>query len=69
MIDEGPPEKKAAGKGANPTRRCKTETTGLIPEASAFGNSRIVRVRYCLEPDTWTWLEWEAASRTGGWLP
>ena len=67
MNPEGPPENRTGAlAGAHP----KTKNSArLVTDCPAFRNHRIVCVRYCLERDIWEWLEWTAASNTGGWLP
>jgi hypothetical protein len=70
MNRSAPPGKGKGGLPAAYPKTAKANDAGqLVNDLAAFRNTRIVRVRYCLQPDLWAWLEWTAACRTGGWLP
>jgi hypothetical protein len=60
---------KGALAGAHPENTEANDVGQSVTDRASFRNHRIVRVRYCLQPDIWAWLEWTAASDTGGWLP
>lgn len=67
MNGEGPPpEKKAAGKEANPNRRDQrpNNVDGLVTEFRYF-HKPLVEVRRCLEPSEWLALRWLAESGPG----
>jgi hypothetical protein len=71
MSRAAPPGNERAGRNGCTFRPRKKENgERSVTDKRAFRKcARIVQVRRCLEPDIWVWLEWTAASNTGGWLP
>jgi hypothetical protein len=67
--EESPPGNRKGGlPAAYPKTAKANDADQQVADWPSFRNHRIVRVRYCLQSDIWAWLEWTAASRTGGWL-
>jgi hypothetical protein len=69
-----PPRDRATGSGWHLSRHRRTTRSGRsssrqLIDFPIFRNTRIVRVRYCLEPDVWETILWRAATETGGWYP
>jgi hypothetical protein len=70
MNRAGPPEERADREVATTRSRKNKNAAQLIADFPELRNiARIVRVRYCLEPEAWEAVQWRAASETGGWYP
>lgn len=70
MDPHRPPKKRGSrAQLREPFKAPDQSNFGASVQHARFFRNGLVRVRYCLEPDIWAWLAWEAAGNTGGWEP